>query len=459
MVDFAVKHVAGITPLILANPNDPAGFDRLLQEINEHRQTPISVAAATESARLAESGYFHGMERNLAHGSTPQIRSIISYLSKRFGDYTPEPLYKTGTLKKIFDYVAKTTRSMLYSEIAIMPQSFLLALETKERQDKRTLNIIPSRTSNDAGLDYVFGLIQLIEREDDPEIIETYGHNKRSLLSRGVMALDDALMSDIAPHHPQKMLEALQIIATASNHDVLHHYLNTVSKGDISREDEADFKPELRDFTHPRTSGYHEDRPLGMESTLILGHARNWHELQDTPAYTKLKNAIDIYFNELARISLALKADPTISPEQHHKIVDYFSTAVGFCLCRNWPLNDPLLQDAFSRMQAVDPNPSLVQKPDPAAIVKTLSHPDKEEILPKQTAFTRTCQNYERSGFPLNDPSNPYRSAKQIELVRMLPDITLVLSPAKAGSPEYKAQQRSDSFYHGVMDIFTWHMQ
>lgn len=449
MSDIVIKSDTGRAPPVLTAADNSAERSDFLAYFDEHNgRTPVEVASAEEQ-RL--SYYFEALDKRLtrggptAKGGTPKPFSVTTYLIPPvLRDYKPLDVYQSGDLRGIFKNIAAQTRSIVMSEVMICPESALHDADLRERPYVHLGGVEPTFLNGHTGdqRSYNFGFFDV---RQDSDAQEAHWKKYSSDIALPVLALNDDMLKTIQPHQPQKLLRPLQTIITLCNHDMMHNMVNTISRGDISRPMEAHYKPEMRHFMEDKTGPYGVEDALGFEGALIVGHARTWQDLKDTPIGEKMSQAIESFYDHLAVMAGAMEKDPSLSLEDRHQAIDYFATAVPYALARLVPLHDPLMERALARGQEIDPAPQKT-----LSLASTAGH----------TQIIQAFQNYRKAGSPLAADENApqsYNEAKKVQIVRILPEIAVLLSPARKGSPEYKAHARSDEMDRDIVNIIVRH--
>ena len=447
MADTIIKSDTGRRPPILSAPDNSAERQDFIAYFDEQNvRTPVEAAQAEEQ-RL--SYYFEALDKRLtrggpvAKGGTPKPFSVTTYLIPPIlRDYKPRDVYQSGDLRGIFKNIAAQTRSIVMSEVMICPKS---ALEDPVLRTRPYVHLGGTESTFLDGYQgdrraYDFGFFDVRQNSDPAETTE---QKFASDIALPVLALNDDMLQAIQSYQPQKLLRPLQDIITLCNHDMMHNMVNTISRGDISRPMEAHFKPEMRHFMEHKTGSYGAADILGFESALIVGHARTWQDLKDTPIGDKMSQAIEDFYDHLHVIAEGLEKNSPLSREEQQQTIDYFATAAPYALARLVSLHDPLMDKALARAQHIDPSPltalSATRKIEDPRVVQAL-------------------QNYRKAGTPLAaDETAPqsYNEAKKLQLARILPEIAVLLSPARKGSPEHKAHARADEMDRDIVNIIV----
>lgn len=449
MTDVMIKTDTGNHAPILPALSDRGRLQDFMNYIQGSIEATHLDVARNEQKRL--SYYWEALDKRLTRGGpvekggAPKKGSVFTYLTPRIlRDYKPVDSYRTGDLHNIFEKIATETRSIILAEVAICPQGLMDNPHIAELTDHDLLRAETAKTtlepSSSHALAYRFGFLNILKKDEGISFVPY-----KSSITFPVLLLDDDMMGIAAEHQSALLLHHLQTIISLSNHDMIHNMINTESKADISHPMEVSFRGRLKRFMEDKTGCHGENDPLGFESALVVGHARTWAYLRKMPAGRQMDHAIEGFYDELARISQEIQARQSLPLEKQHQVIDYFSMTVPFALARMVPLNDPLMERAFQRMHDIDPAPDLIlrQEIDMAALK---SHP----------GASCTLKNYDRAGTPLIETAagpRSYAEHRKLHLVQMLPETTILLSPASKGTPEYKAHQRADVMDRDIVNI------
>jgi|GEM_PF-6319027 len=451
MPDVAIKSDAGNRPPVLTSLDNHAEHESFVDYFRDYAQASHVAVAEAEQKRL--SYYWEALDKRLTRagpvekGGTPKRPSLISYFIPGFlKDYKPKDVYQKGDLSNIFKPIASQTRSIVLAEVTICPHKTL--------DDKALKDIQPlTRGGMEATLvdshpddyrTYSFGFMEI--RHTDKNATHKWDADKSSI-ALPVLSLDDDMMSKAAAYQSGALLQHLQTIITLCNHDMMHNMINTISKGDISNPLEAHFKSEMRHYMEHKTGMHGASDPLGFESALIIGHAHTWEDLRNTDTGQTMSTAIEGFYDELERISHEMSYD--MNDDDRHQVIDYFGTAVPYALARMVSLHDPLMERALDRAQKIDPVPQAV-----------LNQKTYLDYMRQNKVTGETLNNYKSAGAPLisDDEAAPsYAEIKKLQLVRILPDVVILLSPARKGSDEYKAHARMDEMDRDIVNIITRH--
>lgn len=453
MPDKVIKSDAGRRPPLLSAADNDAERQAFFAYLDEQNaRTPVEAAQA-EQQRL--SYYFEALDKRLtrggpaAKGGSARPFSVITYLIPPIlRDYKPRDVYQSGDLRGIFKEIAAQTRSFVLSEVMICPASIAAdpALHARPHvhmggAEETSLNAYENDRRS-----YSFGFFD-VRHDSLPE--EIHWQKYASDIALPVLFLNDDMLNAIQPYQPQKLLQPLQDIITLCNHDMMHNMVNTISRGDISRPLEAHFKPEMMHFMEHKIGSYGAEDTLGFESALIVGHARTWLDLKDTPIGEKMSQAVDRFYDHLQAMAAGMEKDLSPGLESRRQTLDYFAMAVPYALTRLVSLHDPLMARALQRAERVNSAFNHAPPFSPLPAPKT-----------DDPRFAQTLQNYRKSGTPLAaDENNPqtYSEGKKLQLAGMLPGIALLLSPARKGSPEYKAHSRADEMDRDIVNIIIGH--
>lgn len=451
---MAFKSDAGFLPPVMISADDPAERAHTLAFFDHYIGQNRLEVAATEQKRL--SYYFEALDQRFA-AATPESKggpakpfSLITFITPpAFRDHKPQDVYEKGALTNIFQRIAQQTRSIILSEVMILPHSFVSDPELFSRKEIYSGGVATTALRADAHdtRGYHFGFYDVRQHASGAD---TQWYKYESDIALPVLALDDNMMKPLAPHNPEPLLRALQSVVTYCNHDMMHNMVNTTTKGDISRLTESRYKQELDLFMEHKTGRFSPDDVLGFESALVIGHARTWQHLKDTAVGDNLKQAITHYYDALTQITTQLKTE-ALDADTQHQIVDYYAMAVPFALARMVPLHDALMDYALARAEQVTPDIARVRAQD-----HTIDDHDKHSKTAK------TVQYYRKAGRPLAaDESAPqdYAAIKKLQLARMVPDLTILLAPAPPGSETHKAHARADEMDRDIANIILRHTQ
>ncbi len=452
MPDVALKSDAGYLPPVTSSADNPADRQEFFSFFDHYIGQNAPAVAAAEDERL--SYYKEALDQRFANalpeskGGAKKPFSLVTFLvPPGFRDHKPHDVYEPGDLKKIFKEITEQTRSIILSEVMICPAGLLQDKELSSRKEiyRGGMATEMLAADKDDKRSYHFGFYE-IRQPATGNAAQWYKFD--SDIALPVLALDDDMLAPVSAQQPHKMLRALQTVLTHCNHDMMHNMINTTTQGDISRPLEVGFKEELKRFMEHKTGRYASDDVLGLESSLLIGHARTWRHLENTPAGESMKQALSTYYDELDRIAAGFSADKNLPAATRHQVVDYFAMAVPFALARLLPLHDPLMDYALTRAEKAEPDLPAVLAQD--TMIDLKAHNNKNDKAAK------TAQYYRAAGTPLaadeKAPQN-YAEVKKLQLTRMLPDITILLAPAPKGSPTYAAHARADEMDRDIANI------
>ncbi len=382
-----VEHAPVITSL---NEDQIKSFTDFIEVL----RTDNTVAAKAETTRLRP--YFNAL--------SAQLTVDAGASEKNTDDLAP--LSRKGGLSRLFNAIAQRTKNTILSEIILVPEALL-------QNDAATKNNTQfnAHMSYD-GTSFTFGFLQ------------TFDENKTSSVSIPLLGLNTDKMASIESFHPGEFLQALQAVATAGNHDMLHHYTNTVLNNSIARPnlDGSLSKPVLTAmnwFNH--YFNYNRDSDVNSyESWLMLDHMRVRRIMEEGPEGKALESACNKFFDELSRIGKEMTE--ASSKEEAHKAVDYFGSMLLFTMMRFMPLDHPLMEHAVERLQQADPDPAALEEKKDALVDFANSHIDY---------VGQTISNYKAAGLDILPDNVAYADLKRIQLISIAPWITHLISPAQ----------------------------
>ena len=449
---MALKSDVGYKPPVICSADNPQERQEALAFFDHYIHINAADVAAAEDERL--SYYKEALDKRFAQalpenkGGPKKPFSLIRFITPPpLRDFKPRDVYEPGDLKNIFAEITSQTRNIILSEVMILPHSFINDEDIQSRKEIHSGGVETTYLHANAADQraYHFGFYDVRQNNKGAD---SQWYKYESDIALPVLALDDAMLQPVVAHKPHDMLRALQEVVTLCNHDMMHNMINVVTKGDISRLTETHYKAEMTTFMEDKTGMYGSNDALGIESGLIIGHARTWQHLQDTPAGENLQRAVTRFYDELDRIGHEVETDDTLTQDIRHQVMDYFAMAVPFALVRMLPLQDPLMDYALARAAKTDTGPQAYE-----------SEPG-QETSPAEEKTLLTQQYYRKAGMPLAaDERAPqsYAEAKKLQLTQMLPDITVLLAPAPKGSPAYKAHARADEMDRDITNIILRH--
>lgn len=313
----------------------------------------------------------------------------------------------------LFNKVARRTRNTILSEIVIAPTSLLAAADV-DKAARRFGN--PSR--HEAG-SFVFGFWQVANEENGNSVSVPF------------FAFDDLMMNRVNAFRPEGLYRAFQQVMSTGNHDMLHHYTNTLLNPKIAAVSRTGGF-ELFYWRQENFPGrYNRDSDIGgYESWLVLNHARLFRDMEQGPAGDALKASVGRFFDELER--LGKDVAKTTGPNAAHETVDYFGNMLCFALMRYVPMTHPLMQSAIRRLQEADPDAAALSARAPALLKQAEENYFVEEAL----------ANYRVAGTDfLKTPD--YAALKTIEIMALAPTIAHLMSPGPEGSRLAEMQERA----------------
>lgn len=454
MADVVIKSDTGAKPPIVSSPDNQAERERFLAYFDSYiAMTPVQ-AAEVEQQKLTD--YFTALDKRLTRagpvekGGLPKPFSVISFFTPSvLRDYKPKDRYQSGELRSLFTEIAKQTRSIVLSEVMICPESMIHDNELHSREAVEIGGLESTLLSSHTGdwRTYSFGFFDI--RHLNPKSNAHDWEKYESAIGVPVLALNDDMLKAVSPYASQALLKPLQDVITLCNHDMMHNMVNTISRGDISRLTEAHFKSELKNFMEHKTGHHDPNHALGFESALVVGHARTWRDLKLSATGEQMENAVEAFYDQLERIAAEMAQDPTLSVDERHKAIDYFGMSIPYALARMVPLDDPLMGYALRRLEGIDPTPEQV-----------LNQETYIDLMRNSKETARTLKNYKLAGTPLaqnEDGPYSYAEVRKLQLVRILPAVTILLSPGRRGSQELEAHNRSDEMDRDIVNIILGH--
>lgn len=413
--------------LTSADAEQLEAFARFIAELRTNNvRIPAHVRIAEEeSGRLGP--YFDALGATLAADL------------KEADDENPElaALSKPRTLSKLFNQAARNNQTTILSTLVLAPADVLKNPDIQ----KGTTPFFAAMNYN--GYSFKFGFIQVFEAG-------SVASKNIGSTSVPVLAFDPRMMEFIAPHLPAAMLAALQAVATASNHDMQHHYTSTILNPRIA-ETASDKKLPSPDFTVRDWSDLYfnhamkDSDPKSYEAWLMFNHARVRRLMEEGPEGEVLKRACDTCFGELKRIGAEIAAEiPQQKPNvvahkpmaRAHAVVDYFGTMLLFAMSRSMPLDHPLMDHAIRGLQQADPDPQTIEKRKEEILARIDYPNDEEELAGKVVA------NYRATGVELMRKEHDYVSLKKLQLINIEPWVAHLMSPGQPGTELGEMQQR-----------------
>lgn len=450
VTNTVVKNDTTLKAPVVCDPDNPEDTQSFMAYIDEQQEASLSQVSDTEAARLAP--YLDAWGRRIGQPiSEPKKKSVLTWVMSLIGAETSVPhidFAQPGTLNKLFEASSRLTKNVILAQNAIIPRTLLQHPFMQAKRENKDLTSGLVAPTHYGGAAYGVGFIQVKKRQAPNEYYnKVMGTDVRSTvfsISFPIMTLDDGMMRRMAPHDTRTLMNALQDIITASNHDPVHHLIKAHSPNNeiVENLSGSDTTRMLDDEIKKYVGQRNVDEPLGYESWAIATHAATWATMKDTPAGEGLEKSIDTYFDELERIAAALQNVSSLSDMDRHNVIDYYATAVGFSLIRLVPANDPLMIHAISRMESADPLPEAVIE----APRQLSPEADKVISLYKDAGVHFTDQNQQ----PMS-----YTAAKQMQLIMMLPDIAQMHAPAPSGSDIDIARQRINDMDRNLLRILV----
>ncbi len=370
-----------------------------------------NVAAARDEAQRL-SPYFTALSRQMA----------LDVKLDPVKAATVEGLTSPEVLSDIFNAVAVRTKNTILSQILIAPEGLLnqKAAVDSNRQFNAHLYY--------GALNFNFGFMQTL--------------GEKGTTTFPILTMNDGVMEGITPFRSQALLESMQAVATAGNHDMLHHYTNvilnpTISQVNRSNKDTPEFVMDPHDWSNQYFRGYTSDSDINsFESWLMLDHLRIRRLMDEGPEGRALEKACDTFFDELGRIGKEMTA--ATSAEEAHRAVDYLGTMLLFTMMRYMPMDHPLMLHAIERLQQADPDPAALEADGEKIVEGT-------KAASKRGSYTEMAlMNYKNQGVDLTPEKPDYADLKRLQLIQIAPWIVHLLSPEqeKSNLAEMKAEKR-----------------
>jgi hypothetical protein len=409
-------------------------------------------AAAMEAARLKP--YFGALSAYLARAADGSATLHDEVKA------THKALNAPDKLCEMFNGMAKATGNTILSGIAIAPHDIRAEGAPAARLfSDMTLN----HSFRYGAYEFRFGFVEVFRDGEKP-------HQATSSVSVPIFTLEPALLNAIAPHAPEKMLEKLQSVITALNHDMLHHFHSPA----INRAIAHNFDPDYREGpVYKEWFGTPAVGPLRLEPWSQLTHGKT---LKDETLAAGVKKDADIFFDELARISGALPAAEAAAA------ADYFGMALLQSFTRALPLTHPLIAHCLERLEQADPlDPAARRRRDifilgkkalpenqdwkEDAIIRILAAEKKfEEVTPEDVlegalrAFSKdgemrnVLKDWAGQGLKFHrDPAAlSYRDLKLLQLAALSPSDARTHVPASANKFYAEVQAGADSAALGL---------
>lgn len=398
----AENDTATVRAPILTNTSDEkADVAALATFLKQLSANPIQVAA-NEAERIAP--YLETL--------AAQSRADFSADGPRETKQVRHALDEDG-LGALFNAVTRRTQNVILSDIIISPIS-LAARTARSRRVKMF-----GKTGRYGHNRFFFGFLQ------------AYQAGYESSVSVPIFSFENGLLDALRHLAPENLLREFQTIMGAGNHDMLHHYTNSVLNSRIARTEGTGKK--LKRWTDSYFSAAEEENRdsdiHGYESWLVLNHARIRRAMEQGPEGDALRQSCARFFDELERIGRGVAR--LEDADKAHEVVDYFGSMLCFALMRYVPMNHPLMQEAIRRLEQADPQADSI-----------LTRADTLHQHAKESSFTvETVLNYARTGADFT-VARDYASLKALEIIGIAPTIAHLMSPGQPGSELAFMQQR-----------------
>ncbi len=350
----------------------------------------------------------------------PYIRAFSAQLKKdvaEMGLPASDPqaarlleLSEPDSLRRLFSASARFNHNTILSEMSIVPEN---AFTNPDIEGGGTQ--FAGKSSYD-GSSFTLGFIQVFENAD-----------KKSSVSLPVFAFDTVMMNFLSMYAPEKLLGAFQTIMTAGNHDMLHHYTSQIINPNITvasvrNSDTQLVSDRLNKWDQDSFSNGSDTLFTSYESWLMMNHARIRKLMEDGPEGDALRSAVNVFFDELKRISGEITA--LEGEYRSHKVADYFGTLACFAMMRFMPLDHPLINHAIAQLKEADP--------DTAAITGKAAEIHRKIMDGDLQNYTgQAIENYRAKGFNLIPPRElEYEDLKRLQLLALSPWTANLMSPA-----------------------------
>ncbi len=395
--------MAGQAPIITYL--SPEAVQSFLDYMDELRSGNVD-AAKEEAARL--SPYFNALSAQLGLDAKA-VQDQSADLAE---------LAEENNLSELFNTVAERTNNTILSELVLGPQALLNRKDTMQKNKQFGASSIYD------GHSFTLGFMQVFNRD------------KTSSVSVPMLTFENLIMINLNKYELEPMLRALQVVATAGNHDMLHHYTNVVLNSAIARpiEDKSLPVPPLsaRDWFDKNFSNHKKDSDANSyESWLMLNHSRIRNLMEAGPEGEVLKKNCDVFFDELAQLGQEIAAKSSV--EQAHDAVDYFGTILLYTMMRYMPMDHPLIEHAIDRLQQADPASAVLEEKKQDII--TEAHGGKPYMA-------EVLANYKAAGIDLLPDNSSYADLKRLQVIEITPWIAHLLGPAQPGTLLAAMQER-----------------
>ncbi|MDD9901506.1 MAG: hypothetical protein OXT65_11040 [Alphaproteobacteria bacterium] len=398
-----------------------------------------TIVAGLEAERL--SPYLEVLSQQLRKDIAQAHRR--KFKGKKFE--REQELASPDSLKSMFRDVAQYTGNTILSELVMMPMGALNEPGLKQEEDTYFDSVIEYKDSK-----FALGFLQVFEKNE-------HGR-KKSSTSVPVLAFDNKMMETLSQHKPEKLLEAMQLLASAGNHDMQHHYTNTILNPNIAQRfhnaDEHTLGKAIDDsvfqWGRKNFSLVEDENPHSYESWLMLNHARIRDQIDEGPEGDKLREASDTFFEELERIGQEIASSK--NAHTAHKVVDYFGTATIFMMGRFKPLNHPMVTDAIDRLQKADPQTDLSER-----IIN--AQPDSSSFSAKLDAsfpghVQAECERITDSLQP-NADKNGYSYLKTLDIVSLSPWIAQIMAPQENNMYTASVRENIGSVHRDMLNAVS----
>lgn len=350
----------------------------------------------------------------------------VEYARKRV-----EALASKGAMSELFSDIYRKTGNVILSEMMIAPESIV-----KTIADAKNIKQF-SKVDNFAGFSIRLGFFQVYPDAPRTGNAQQDGGN----VSAPLIAIDDKILGAVDGKMDGRLLEILQSVMLAGNHDMQHHYTNdTLNQAIAERNKLFSSRASTHDLSIGSWAGKFFSRSVGdedissYESWLLMNHARVMQAGVEKGGRQILEHVCDEYYAELEELSHKLYEDNTTSEKYGppDEIIDYLGTVLPYALMRFLPMDDPLMDRCCEALEKI-------LRPPQHEIVH------KARFLYSDGHTFQVTSNYKIAGRALVPDSLhkcDFKGLKKLQLIKMAPEIPLVISPAEKGSSLEEIQQR-----------------
>lgn len=414
--------MAGQAPIVASI--EPADVQRVLGYMDDLRRSNTDAAAA-EAQRLQE--YFSALSKQFTADAGKPLPDFNSDMMPR------------ESLVRLFNAIAAHTHNTILSEFVIGPAALLRRKDTL-KDNKRFASTIAY-----GGKSFSIGFIQV------------FGSNRDGSVSIPILCLDNAVLSTLNRHQSEPMLRALQYVATAGNHDMLHHYTNTVLTNSIATSIKDDSLPESplspKDWWRKNFHHQQDSDPSSYEGWLMMNHSRIRLRMAEEDGDALQENC-DLFFDELARIGQEIAERSNAA--QAHDAVDYLGTVLLYTMMRFMPVSHPLFQHAVQRLQQADPAPDIITEAGESILAQATGNKDTDILYNDAPVIQTVLENYKAQGVDLLSAHPSYADLKTLQVIEITPWIAHFMSPAPAQTHMGDMQERVSALNVEMLEDTAW---